>query len=114
MTMSSSVDAAILAVILALAFESLRRVTFYHQPLQTVVFILLCVGSFGKLANSLEGAPTPWWALAMHAGFMIYAVRQFGAAAWSWPHGKSSRSPFRSDPDLVGQAQGRQRPRAGD
>jgi hypothetical protein len=106
MTMSSSVDAAILAVILALAFESLRRVTFYHQPLQTVVFILLCVGAFGKLAHSLEGAPTPWWAIAMHAGFMIYAVRQFGAAAWSWPHGKSSRSPLHRNPELVGQAQG--------
>jgi hypothetical protein len=42
----------------------------------------------------------------MHAGFMIYAVRQFGAAAWSWPHGKSSRSTLRRNPELVGQAQG--------
>lgn len=114
MTISSSIDAAILAVILALAFESLRRVTFYHQPLQTVVFILLCVGSFGKLAKSLDGSATPWWAIAMHAGFMIYAVRQFGAAAWSWSHGKSAGGAFRSNPELVGQAQGRQRQRKGD
>lgn len=111
MTMSSSVDAAILAVILALAFESLRRVTFYHQPLQTVVFLLLCVGSFGKIASSLDGAQTPWWAIAMHAGFMIYAVRHFGAAAWSLAHGKSAGSALRRNPELVGQAQGSQQRR---
>jgi hypothetical protein len=114
MTMSSCVDAAILAVILALAFESLRRVTFYHQPLQTLVFVLLCVGAFGKLAKSLDGHPTPWWAIAMHAGFMIYAIRQFGASAWSWQHGKFSRGTLRSPSGLVGEAQGRQRPRQGD
>lgn len=105
MTMTSCVDAAILAVILTLAFESLRRVTFFHQPLQTLVFVLLCVGSFGKIMKSLDGHPTPWWAIAMHAGFMIYAIRQFGASSRRLPYGRYFRSTLRRSSELVGEAQ---------
>lgn len=84
MTIASWVDDAIMLIILLLAFDGLRKVSFFAQPLQTVSFVLLSVGSFGKIAWNFGGADTHWWAIAMHAGFAIYAIRVFGTGTLHW------------------------------
>jgi hypothetical protein len=83
MTLGSLVDNVIMMIILLLAFDALRRVTFFGQPLQTVSFVLLCLGAFGQLMWNVGGARTHWWAISMHAGFAIYAVRVFGTGVFA-------------------------------
>jgi len=89
MNFSSLIDLVIMSIILVLAFDALRRVTFYAQPLQTVSFALLCVGAFGKIMWNFGGAPTHWWAIAMHAGFAIYTVRMAGTGVFLRRHSSS-------------------------
>ena len=42
-----------MGIVLVLAFEQVRRVTFFAQPLATVIFGVMCVSAFGLLVNSL-------------------------------------------------------------
>lgn len=117
MTLISCVDNIVMLVILLLTFEQVRRVRFFDQPLAAVVFILLCVGSFGKVAHSVTGGAPPWWAIALHAGFGLLLLRSIGAnpSHWKYIHGLVAARQSRKPPArLVPQTQGRQRPHPSD
>jgi Ca2+/Na+ antiporter len=70
-------DIAILMVILLLAFDALRLSQFFRHPLRTVAFVLVTIGAFGWITYNLHGDPVRWWAISMHAGFALYALRVF-------------------------------------
>jgi hypothetical protein len=77
MTLLSMLDSALLLVILVCAFEALRVANPWKDPVRSIAFALISVGSFGWIAWNLDGAAVRWWSLCLHGGFAIYAVLLF-------------------------------------
>jgi hypothetical protein len=77
MTVLTLLDAALLLIILICAFDALRTSSIKREPVRSVAFTLICIGSFGWIRHDFEGAPVQWWAIALHGGFAIYAVWLF-------------------------------------
>jgi hypothetical protein len=73
----SLIDCTIVFVILLLAFEQLRITHFYNEPLRALCFILLCAGGFARIMWATSNHDTHWWTISMHAGFMLYGVRNW-------------------------------------
>lgn len=79
MAYSSVLDSIIMGMLLLLSFDALRKVTFYNEPLQTIAFLLLCIGSAESIEMRISGLAIPWWAISTHAGITLYALRLFNA-----------------------------------
>jgi hypothetical protein len=82
MSFSSVVDSILMLVILLLAFNALRKVTFFSEPLQTLAFLAMTIGAAKSISWRFSGHEIHWWVILVHAGFALYAVRIFNAARY--------------------------------
>ena len=116
MNLLALIDDVVMGIVLVLAFEQVRRVTFFTQPLATVIFGVMCVSAFGLLVNSLRGGTPAWWSVSEHMVLALLLLRGHNAdpAHWSFLYGIANRQPPRVDRRTVPETTGRQRPHPSD
>ncbi len=83
-------DAALLSVVTFVAYDALRQLRPLRNPIRAICFSFIAVGAFGWIMVDTTGAPVPWWALMLHAGFAMHAVIRFVARSqehrYALPH----------------------------
>lgn len=72
------IDAALCIVVALAACDYLRRVRPIDQPLLSVAFYLVAIGSFGSFVTSMQGHWVNPMGAMLHAGMVAYAWARRG------------------------------------